>query len=188
MSDKIKRISGVNLIDRTAVTDSADGLRFTAVLKVFNRPNSNGDIALPDSYDKFVNDYYTDGGYNVPLCFMHDPRHIVGTVEKIERDDDQMSVTCRLFSSAPDYNYIADLVRNGTLGGVSDGSLCRLQANADGTNTVAEAQLLEVSLVTVPAEIAAHVKRDNTVTEGFGQASAGELSYLFKPSIFNNEF
>lgn len=185
--ERKKIISGVTLIDRGGVRDSDKGLTFSAVLKVFGRANSNGDMAAPEAYDQFIQEYYSEGGFCLPLCFMHDERHIVGTVERIERDEERMTVHCRLFPSAPDYEYISELVNNGTLGGVSDGSLCRGEYQADGSFSISEAQLLEVSLVTVPAEILAGVKKENTVAAGFDGKVPDPVRDLFDEKIFNQQ-
>lgn len=183
--DRKKIISGVTLIDRGGVQNSDEGLTFSAVLKVFGRPNNNGDVSAPEAYDDFIQAYYAEGGFCIPLCFMHDERHIVGTVERIERDEERMTVHCRLFPSAPDYEYISELVNNGTLGGVSDGSLCRGEYLEDGTFSISEAQLLEVSLVTVPAEILAGVKKENTVAAGFDGKARDSVRDLFDDKLFN---
>lgn len=185
--EKRKIINSAVLLDSSSVRESEEGLRFTAVLKVFGRPNENGEIADPAAYDEFVKKYYEQGGYCLPLCYMHDERHIIGTVERMERDDERLTVQCLVFAAAPDYRYISSLVRSGVLGGVSDGSICYGYADDEGYH-VQTAQMVEVSLVTVPAEIAANVMVTNTLTSGFSQPedknNRGGVETLFRPDLF----
>lgn len=185
--EKRKVINSAVLLDSSSVTESAEGLRFSAVLKVFGRANGNGEIADPAAYDEFVKKYYEQGGYCLPLCYMHDERHIVGTVERMERDDERLTVQCLVFAESPDFGYISKLVRSGVLGGVSDGSLCYGYADDEGYH-VQKAQMVEVSLVTVPAEIAANVIVNNTLTSGFSHPEDENndegVKSLFRPDLF----
>lgn len=161
--------NSVSLLDRgsIAATDGGD-LRFSAVLKVFNRPNYNGEIARPEAYDEFVTAYYGEAGYNLPLCLQHDCQQIIGCVTKIERDETQLTIEASVFNSCPKFDYIADLVRRGVLGGVSDGSSAWGYFDDNDNFVVEKAHMCEVSLVTVPAEIVAGVELQNTVVKGFG--------------------
>ena len=54
-SDKRYTANSVSLLSReTVAADEAGDLTFSAVLKVFNRPNANGEVARPDAYDAFI--------------------------------------------------------------------------------------------------------------------------------------
>lgn len=160
--------NSVSLLDRASIAATDDGdLRFSSVLKVFNRPNYNNEIARPEAYDEFITAYYGEAGYNLPLCLQHDCQQIIGCVTKIERDEKQLTIEASVFKSCPKFDYIADLVRRGVLGGVSDGSSAYGYTDEDGNFVVEKAQMCEVSLVTVPAEIVAGVELQNTVVKGF---------------------
>lgn len=161
-----------SLLDRAGViTDERGDLTFRAVLKVFNRPNYNGEIARPEAYDEFITAYYGEAGYNLPLCLMHDSNKIIGCVTKMERDEERLTIEATVFKSCPQFDYIADLIRRGVLGGVSDGSYTEGRCDDEDNFIVEKAQMCEVSLVTVPAEIVAGVEVYNTVVEGFGHAA-----------------
>lgn len=185
--EKRKVINSAVLLDSSSVTETAEGLRFTAVLKIFGRPNGNNEQAEPNAYDEFVNEYFGKAGYSLPLCYMHDERHILGVVEKMERDDEKLTVQCLVFAECPDFGYVSKLVRSGVLGGISDGSLCYGFADESGVFHVERAQMLEVSLVAIPAEIGASVMVSNTLASGFCEKEKEEargVGRIFRPEIF----
>lgn len=193
--DKRYSTNSVSLLDRGGVVTNERGdLTFTAVLKVFNRPNYNGEIARPEAYDEFITAYYGEAGYNLPLCYMHDNKQIVGCVTKVERDEERLTIEATVFKTCPQYEYIADLIRRGVLGGVSDGSYTEGYLDDDENYVVEKAQMCEVSLVTVPAEIVAGVEVKNTVVSGFGHAAhrdgfAGMLDdRMFNVKQIDDEF
>ena len=111
------------LFSREEVKETEDGLLITAVLKNFTRPNGNGELAEPDAYDEFVTEYYEQGGYNLPLCFMHNPENIIGVVTELSRDDTEMRMKATILETCPPYDDICDLVWGGVLGGGCDGAL-----------------------------------------------------------------
>lgn len=183
-----KRINNnVALFSREEIKETEDGLLITAVLKNFTRPNGNGELAEPDAYDEFVTEYYEQGGYNLPLCYMHDPAKIIGVVTELSRDDTEMRMKATILKTCPQYDYITDLVRRGILGGVSDGSYVdgEYEETEDGGCIfhVKKCAMCEVSLVTVPAEITAGVVTINTKTQGFSHQNGG-LADIFDPRIF----
>lgn len=166
----IKKIrNNVSLFRSEQVTEDEDGLHFSATLKNFTRPNSNGELAEPTAYDEFVSSYYGENGYQLPLCLQHDEHNIIGCVTELSRDEETMTCRAVVLKSAPNYAYIVELVKRGILGGVSDGSL--VVGDFDEKTEifhVRKGAICEVSLVTVPAEIEAGVKTSNTVVSGFG--------------------
>ena len=179
--------NNVALFTREEVKETEDGLLITAVLKNFTRPNGNGELAEPDAYDEFVTEYYEKGGYNLPLCYMHDTANIIGVVTELSRDDAEMRMKATILKTCPQYDYISDLVRRGILGGVSDGSFVdgEYEETEDGGCIfhVKKGAMCEVSVVTVPAEISAGVVTINTKTHGFNHHNDG-LADIFEPRIF----
>lgn len=188
-SDKRYAANSVSLLSReTVAADEAGDLTFSAVLKVFNRPNANGEVARPDAYDEFITAYYGEAGYNLPLCLQHDPTRIIGCVRKIERDEERLTIEASVFKSCPQFDYIADLVRRGVLGGVSDGSYVEGYCDSDDNYVVERAEMCEVSLVTVPAEIVAGVAVRNTVVRGFAPAAPRDgFAGLLSDEMFLNQ-
>lgn len=182
--------NSVALLDRgTELTEEGD-LRITATLKVFRRANGNQEIAEATAYDEFITTYYGSGGYQLPLCYQHDTQHIIGAVTKIERDEERLTVEAVVFHTAPDYHYICDLVMRGVLGGVSDGSYVEGYVDDDGNYHVTSAQMCEVSLVTVPAEILAGVSVQNTRVYGFDshKEERQDIAALMDDRMFNTNF
>lgn len=179
-------VNSVSLLDRAGVATDEQGLTFSAVLKVFNRPNYNCEIARPEAYDEFITAYYGEAGYNLPLCYMHDVKQIVGCVTKIERDEERLRIEATVFKTCPQFDYIADLVNRGVLGGVSDGSYTEGYIDDDDNFVVEKAQMCEVSLVTVPAEIVAGVEVKNTIVKGFTRPAPRDgFAGMLDDSMFN---
>ena len=109
------------LFSREEVKETEDGLLITAVLKNFTRPNGNGELADPDAYDEFVTEYYEKGGYNLPLCLMHNPENIIGVVTELSRDDTEMRMKATILKTCPLYYLIRGPARRGLFGGASVG-------------------------------------------------------------------
>lgn len=179
---KRKSVNNFALFSREQVAEAEDGLQITAVLKNFTRPNENGELADPSAYDEFVSAYYDRGGYQLPLCYMHDSKNIIGVVTELSRDDKEMRMKATVLRSYPRFDYIADLIHRGILGGVSDGSWVEGNVNEAGVFHVTKGAVFEVSLVTVPAEVTAGVTTTNTVTSGFTHSDG--LAELFDRRIF----
>lgn len=163
----------------------ADGLRISARLKDFTHANLNGERYRPDSYDSFIEDYYCEGGFNVPLCLNHDATQIVGKVTLMDRDESGMTIAATIYKDLPRYEEVCALIRHGLLQGVSDGGAATdYEPLKDAAGVlIKKACVYEISLVSTPAEIAAGLHIENTTFRGFGadghadaQAVDGEQS------------
>lgn len=86
---------------------------------------------------------------SVPVHAFHDFRRPVGRAVPQYRGS-QLWVT-GTFSSTPAGQEMRQLVREGTVAHVSVGFMDASRSNVDGTPTITKAELLEVSLVSVPS-------------------------------------
>lgn len=182
------RTNSVALLDKGVTSTEEGDLRITATLKVFGRANNNMEIAEPTAYDEFITAYYGSGGYQLPLCYQHDQQRIIGAVTKVERDEERLTIEAAVFHTAPDFAYIKDLITRGVLGGVSDGSYAHGYVDDEGYFHVTSAEMCEVSLVTVPAELLAGVEVSNTLVKGFKkeQEGRGGIAALMEDRMFND--
>ena len=187
-ADKTWRTNSVALLDKGVTSTEEGDLRITATLKVFGRANGNMEIAEPTAYDEFITTYYGAGGYQLPLCYQHDQQHIIGAVSRMERDEERLTIEAVVYHTAPDFDYIRDLVTRGVLGGVSDGSFAHGYVDDEGYFHVTAAEMCEVSLVTVPAELLAGVEVSNTLVKGFGkiQEARSGIAALMEDRMFND--
>lgn len=182
------RTNSVALVDKGVTSTEEGDLKITATLKVFGRPNNNMEIAEPTAYDEFITAYYAKGGYQLPLCYQHDQQHIIGAVSKMERDEERLTIEAVVYHTAPDFTYIKDLITRGVLGGVSDGSYAHGYVDDEGYFHVTSAEMCEVSLVTVPAELLAGVEVSNTLVKGFNheKEERGGIAALMEDRMFND--
>jgi HK97 family phage prohead protease len=102
----------------------------------------------------------------LPLLWGHDPDKPIGKVKNLRLDDGKLRGTLH-FSNNPDAAWIWQDVRDGFLDDVSIGySVSKWDVNDDETEYVARRwELLEASVVTVPADKAAGMNRSFTAEE-----------------------
>lgn len=168
--NKTKQYQNAVIYDTTE--DITDGLKICAKLKAWNTTNLNGFNFDKTSYDEFIADYYEKHGYRVPLTLMHGHSFadIVGEVTLLDNREDGLHCEAVIYADYPQFGWVAKLVKSRILGGVSDdGFFSEYSEDAEtGAILVKKAQIMNVSLVTTPAEPLAKVEEmANTAFRGF---------------------
>lgn len=161
-----------NAVIYSSTEDTADGLRIRAKLKSWNTTNLNGYNFAKNSYDDFIAEYYEKYGYKVPLTLMHGHSFadIVGEVTLLDNREDGLYCEAIIFADYPQFGWLKKLVKSRILGGVSDDGflLDYSEDAATGAILVEKAQIMNVSIVTTPAEPLAKVEEvRNTTFRGF---------------------
>lgn len=113
-----------------------------------------GDIINKDAWklDNF--------GKNAMILYNHDRNKPIGKAVAVEPRDEGLYIKARISgSSDPEITKIRDLIREGILNTFSVGFDCKNEEkSADGHNVIKEAELFEVSVVTLP------MNQDSTFT------------------------
>lgn len=177
-----------NAVIYASTEDTADGLKIRAKLKSWGTTNLNGYNFAKNSYDDFIADYYEKFDYKLPLTLMHGHSFadIVGEVTLLDNREDGLYCEAVIFADYPQFGWLEKLVKSRILGGVSDDGflLDYSEDAATGAILVEKAQIMNVSIVTTPAEPLAKVEEmANTAFRGF---SARKKTLKFLRNSKNN--
>lgn len=151
-------------------SDSEEGdIKISAQLKRWGEVNQNGEIYTEEAYEQFINDYYIKGNLNVPFTLMHGwgVENIIGRVDSMKSDEKGLSMTATIFGDCISTR-VRTLIDRGVLQGVSDEGYGSFDYDDEKHVWIArKMQLMAVSLVTIPAEVAAGIEVKNTAFRGF---------------------
>lgn len=161
------------------VTDEAGneiGFEVSGKLTTFGVRNVNGYIFTRESYDKFVDDYYSKNNFNIPLNIKHidsDFQHVAGYVKSMTKTTDGIVMTAFVPKWVYAYNWIKNAIKDGVLQGFSNAGWVTdaIYDENEDTITVNEFALMHVALVEIPADVEAKFEVKNTVFSGFEKES-----------------
>ena len=147
------------------------GFEISGVLTTFNVMNGNGQTFLPNSYDKWINEYFVKNKINVPLCVLHndyDIRSLCGHVKNMETDENGVRMTCFVPKYTYYYNLIKNLIDGGQLQGFSNYGAAVKYDYTDNGIMVNEFQLINVAIVATPSDVGG-LDIENTNFVGFNK-------------------
>lgn len=133
-------------------------MRFAGYAAVFGRPDRGGDVVRAGAFARAVK----RGPAAVPLLWQHDPARPIGRIEYLKEDRRGLRVIGRLSAGAAGREAAA-LLEEGTVRGLSFGYRVRSASGPStgsgqaGLRELAELDLVEVSLVTMPMQPKARV-------------------------------
>lgn len=129
---------------------------FEGYASVNGNVDSEGDIVMPGAFRATLTDGMAKDG--VPILLLHnDQRLPVGRSLALEEDNRGLRIRAQL-ADTTDGMDARKLVRSGILRGLSIGYIAtRAETDADGVRRLYEVELLEISLVTWPANALATV-------------------------------
>jgi HK97 family phage prohead protease len=125
-------------------------MRFAGYAAVFDRPDRGGDIVRPGAFARSLK---RDG--RVPLLWQHQAGKPIGRVEYLKEDRRGLRVIARL-SEGPAGREAAAFLKEGSVRGLSFGYRVR-EARGETPRELADVELVEVSLVTLPMQPKARV-------------------------------
>ncbi len=126
-------------------------MRFAGYAAIFARPDRGGDVVKAGAFARSLK----RGARGVPLLWQHEPGRPIGRIEYLKEDKRGLRVIGRLSTGAAGREAAA-LLKEGAVRGLSFGYRVRT-ANGEAPRELAELDLVEVSLVTLPMQPKARV-------------------------------
>ncbi len=151
-----------------AVKSLGDKGRFSGYASVFGVEDRDGDVMLPGAFGKTL-----AGRAQLPLLWQHDASEPVGYLHVLREDAHGLFVEGRLLLEVARAREAYALMKAGVLDGLSIGYRAVDYAidTATGLRQLREVELVEVSLVTFPANEGAVV----TQLKSLGQGADGDI-------------
>ena len=131
---------------------------FEGYASVSGNVDSDGDIVMPGAFRTTLTTGMASGG--VPILLLHNEQRLpAGRSLALEEDEHGLRIRAQI-ADTTDGMDARKLVRSGILRGLSIGYIpTRAETGADGVRRLYEVELLEISLVTWPANDLATVKK-----------------------------
>lgn len=121
----------------------------------FDEVDSYGDVIAKGAFKKSLK---KTGPVRVKMLYGHDPQKLVGKWTKLEEDGVGLAATGQVFKSLALGEETLFLVKEGVLDGLSIGfRIVNSDRQANGTRIIREIDLLEVSIVSIPALASARI-------------------------------
>ncbi|WCT73671.1 HK97 family phage prohead protease [Sphingomonas naphthae] len=127
-------------------------MRFAGYAALFDRVDQGGDLVRPGAFARAV----AAGPGGVPLLWQHDPRRPIGRIEHLSEDTRGLRVIARLSDASGTAREAGALLREGAVAGLSFGYRVRAARGAS-PRALADLDLVEISLVTLPMQPGARV-------------------------------
>jgi uncharacterized protein len=146
---------------------------FSGYGAVFGNVDWYDDVILPGAFTKTLADWKSKGKLP-PVLWNHDTGEPIGPYSKLEEDQKGLFVEGRLLvDDVPRAKSTHALLKSGAIHGLSIGYIVKkYNIRADGVREIIEVELLEISVVTMPAN------ELSTVTSVKSKLEEGELPTL----------
>lgn len=131
---------------------------FQGYASVFNTLDANGDIVVPGCFKSAIQNFDKSGA-TPKMLWQHDTKSPIGKWTHLIEDSHGLRVSGKLFLDLPKAWEAYTLMKEGELKGLSIGyQVIRSQEDAKtGVTILKQVDLMEISLVTFPANHAARV-------------------------------
>ena len=154
----VKDIPAENLKKWTNDPDKLQGLIFKGYEMKWGAVNTNGEMYDEKAFDKFIEDYFVQKGFNMPVTIEHsyDPQWIAGRVLYIERNSVGFYFVVYIPDTYKNYEQVKWMAEEGLLQGLSKEGFyvdCDWEQDDKGEWYVQVHELImsRVSLVCTPA-------------------------------------
>ncbi len=136
-----------------------DAGTFTGHAAVFGERNSYNEIVKPGAFARTLASHHSRGT-KPPMLWSHRTDEIVGVWTDIREDDTGLAVTGKLVTETARGKEALALMQAGALTGLSIGFRARQQERGpNGLRILSEIELVEISLVALPAAGSARIKQ-----------------------------
>lgn len=167
----------------------ADGItksgRFKGYASVFNGRDDYGDTVLPGAFKNSLAEAIRDKRL-IPLLWQHNRAEPIGKPIRIEEDERGLAYEGQLFVDFdPLAQRAAGHIGEGSVGGMSIGyrpikTNFREEEGEDPVWELAELDLREVSVVTMPADIEARIEEIKGIVAAGGMPTPRELEMILR--------
>lgn len=154
----VKDIPAENLKKWTNEPDKLHGLIFKGYEMKWGAVNTNGEMYDENAFDKFIEDYFVQKGFNMPVTIEHsyDPQWVAGRVLYIERNSVGFYFVVYIPDTYKNYEQVKWMAEEGLLQGLSKEGFyvdCDWEQDDKGEWYVQVHELImsRVSLVCTPA-------------------------------------
>ena len=145
---------------QTTINSTNAGL-IKGYASVFNNLDKCNDIILPGAFDDADNN-------KIKFLWQHKPEHVIGKITKIEQDDYGLFIEAQLLLSIDKAKEIFELIKQDIITQFSIGYRpIKHKINAEGTRIISSIELLEIILVTFPANENAIITQYKTADEQY---------------------
>ena len=139
---------------RFAIDDAGT---FSGHAVIFGEMNRHREFYRPGAFAKSLAEHRA-AGTNPPCLFAHDPAQIVGVWTSIKEDTRGLAVEGQLLMDTVRGREVASMLKAKALSGISLGFRPRKQTRgANGTVTITDVDLVEISLVATPSANGARI-------------------------------
>lgn len=129
-----------------------------ATASTFNSVDEEGDVILPGAFSKTLSEHAAS---HFKFLYQHDPFYPLGVIESLIQTEKGLEMRAKFAMNSPFAKDKFELARMGAFGGVSIGFSIpagKSRIRADGVREIQEVKLMEVSLVTFPANTQAKIQ------------------------------
>jgi hypothetical protein len=169
LSDIRHSVSSLDYAIRFAADDVGV---FTGHAAVFGEPNSFNEVVAPGAFKATLADHKARG-IAPPMLWSHRTDEIVGVWTDLREDETGLAVAGRLVTETAKGAEALALMKAGALTGLSIGFRARQQERGPkGIRVLTEIELVEISLVALPAAPAARIKDVRSMEHGHTRAVA----------------
>ncbi|MDE0723276.1 MAG: HK97 family phage prohead protease [Alphaproteobacteria bacterium] len=138
-------------------TDQVKG-ELVATASTFNSVDEEGDIILPGAFSKTLSEHKAS---HFKFLYQHDPFYPLGIIRSLTQTKDGLEMRAKFAMNSAFVRDKFELARMGAFGGVSIGFSIpagKSRIRPDGVREISEVKLMEVSLVTFPANTEAKIQ------------------------------
>jgi uncharacterized protein len=170
-------------IDLEFKFDAGDAGELSGIASVFGEADAYGDTIAPGAFAKSLSEHKAAG--TRPLFFFnHNTDEIIGIWDEIRETAAGLEVKGRIVTETQRGREAHALLKAGALNGLSIGFRTRAAKNGNGGRTLTEIDLVEISLVPLPAAKRARIHtvksdvaaRDDESIQAFARAVANAIT------------
>ncbi|MCF8462420.1 MAG: HK97 family phage prohead protease [Rickettsiaceae bacterium] len=161
-------------------TDNSSKRVISGYASVFDNKDAQGDIVLAGAFGKNI----TEKAADIKFLWQHNPYKPIGIIKTLREDNYGLYVEAELNESSRLANEATALIKQGALSGLSIGFKAnKTRYNKKGEREILALNLLEISIVTFPANPKAKI---GFITKSFSDPPNLEQRLVIAAKNINN--